>query len=145
MSEHELEILLMGYVDNELDDAQRARVDAALADDENLRRELAGMQRLKRLTSAANVDADADMEIDRFWGAVYNRMERHVAWALLVAGSLITSAGLLLLFFRNGAFPMALRVSVGCALAGFALLFWSVLRQRFKLIRHDRYSKEVHR
>ena len=145
MSEHELEILLMGYVDGELDDEQRARVEAALEDDPDLRRELAEMNQLKRLTDAAAQDEQVDIELDRFWGAVYNRMERHLAWALLLGGTLLVCAGLLLLFFKNGDFPLGLRISVGCAVAGFVIMFVSVLRERLHTLPHDRYSKEVHR
>ena len=140
----ELQILLTGYVDGELDEQQRARVEAALKEDAELRRELAGMRQLRALTDAC-LDETTDAELDRFWGAVYNRMERHAAWILLTGGLLFVCAGLLLLFFRNGNFPLALRVSVGCAVAGFLLMFWSVLRERMRVMPHDRYSREVHR
>jgi hypothetical protein len=145
MSDHELEILLMGYVDDELDEEQRARVEAALKEDENLRRELASMQALKDLTRAAQVDEKTDRELDRFWGTVYNRTERHVAWALLVGGSLFLTAAGLLLFFKNDDTPVVVRVAVGCAILGMLLMFASVLRERLRLLPHDRYSKEVHR
>ena len=145
MSEAELEILLMGYLDGELDDEQRSKVEAALREDENLRRELAEMTQLKRLTKAVSSDDEMDSEIGRFWGAVYNRTERHIAWVLLLAGVLILMSGVLLLFFKNGDFPLGLRISGGCALAGFLLLFCSVLRERMRTLRHDRYSREVHR
>ena len=145
MSEQELQILLMGYMDGELDEAQVARVEAALENDADLRRDLAEMKQLRRLTDAAGIDTITDDELDRFWGAVYNRMERHAAWVLLTGGLLLVVAGVLLIFFRNGAFPMALRISVGCALAGFVLMFVSVLRERMRMLPHDRYSREVHR
>ncbi len=145
MSEAELEILLMGYLDGELDDEQRRKVEAALEQAEDLRRELSEMRPLKRLTAAATSDDEMDSELDRFWGAVYNRTERHVAWVLLLGGALILLSGILLLFFKNGDYPLGLRISGACALAGFLLLVWSVLRQRLRVLRHDRYSREVHR
>jgi len=145
VSDAELEILLMGYLDGELDEEQRRRVEAALDRDEDLRRELSDMRQLKRLTAAAAPDDRTDSELDHFWGAVYNRTERRVAWVLLLGGALILLAGLLLLFFRNGNFALGLRISGGCALAGFLLLLWSVLRERLRILRHDRYSREVHR
>ena len=63
MSEAELEILLTGYLDGELDDEQRSKVEAALQEDEDLRRELAEMTQLKRLTKAASSDDEMDSEI----------------------------------------------------------------------------------
>ena len=145
MSEAELEILLMGYLDGELDDEQRRKVDAALQEDDDLRRELAEMTQLKRLTTAASSDDDMDSEIGRFWSAIYNRTERHLAWVLLLAGALILTSGVLVLLFKNGDFPLGLRIAGGCALAGLLLLFCSVLRKRLRTLRHDRYSREVHR
>ncbi|MHC4957795.1 MAG: zf-HC2 domain-containing protein [Planctomycetota bacterium] len=145
MSEQELEILLMGYVDDELDAEQRARVEAALKDDEGLRRELASMRALLDLTRAAQIDEKTDRELDRFWGTVYNRTERHLAWALIIGGTLFITAAALLLFFKNDDTPMVLRVAVGCAILGTVLMFASVLRERMRLLPHDRYSKEVHR
>ena len=139
-----MQVLLTGYVDGELDEEQRARVEAALQQDPGLRRELAGMRQLRALTDAC-LDDRTDAELGRFWGAVYNRLERQTAWILLTGGLFFVCAGVLLLFFRNGNFPLGLRISVACALAGFVLMFWSVLRERMRVMPHDRYSREVHR
>ena len=145
MSEKELSILLAGYVDGELDEAQRAQVESALENDPALREELDEMRRLKELTTGLGEPEAADGELDAFWNDVYNRLERHTAWILLVAGLVLLAAGVLVLFFRDPDTPWLLKVAVGSTVSGALLLTWSVWRERSRVLRHDRYSREVHR
>jgi anti-sigma factor RsiW len=145
MSDPEIQILLMGYVDGELDDAQRARVEHALADDAELRRELEEMRRLKDLTRAVRPDAESDEELSRFWGDVYNRLERNTAWMLLLFGfSGIIAAGCYL-FFTHPWPHWSIKVAGACGAVGTFLLLWSLWRERRRVLPHDRYSREVHR
>ncbi|MHC4930799.1 MAG: anti-sigma factor family protein [Planctomycetota bacterium] len=141
----ELQALLMGYLDGELDEDQRARVEAALEKDAELRRELDQMRQLKELTAGLGPDGDADNELDAFWGGVYNRLERRAAWILLVGGFLILVGLVLFLFFESEATPFGLKAAVACICLGALLLLWSVWRERCRVLPHDRYSREVHR
>jgi anti-sigma factor RsiW len=145
MTDEELRILLSGYLDGELDEEQSARVEAALARDPELRREAEELRQLKELTAAAGIDARADAELDAFWNDVYNRLERHTAWVLLLGGVLVLVAATLFFFFESPETPWVLKVSVACAGVGALLMLWSVWRERRKVLPHDRYSREVHR
>lgn len=142
MTEQELEILLSGYLDGELDDAQRARVEAALAADPALRREL---EEMRRVAAALGADERTEAELAAFWNDVYNRLERHVAWVLLLGGFLLLAGVVLFLFFRSPQAPWALKASVACAGVGALLMLWSVWRERRRVLPFDRYSREVHR
>jgi ferric-dicitrate binding protein FerR (iron transport regulator) len=145
MSEHELEVLLMGYVDGELDAADRRRVEEALARDPALQAELEGMRRLKDLTADLGIDDKTDAELKIFWGSVYNRMERHIGWMLLLAGVLgLTSLGLIL-FMESDKTHWVVKLLTGCMGVGALVLLWSVWRERMLVLPHDRYSKEIHR
>ena len=62
----------------ELDEADRRRVEEALASDPALQSELAEMRRLKDLTADLGFDDKTDAELKTFWGSVYNRMERRI-------------------------------------------------------------------
>jgi anti-sigma factor RsiW len=145
MTAEELRILLTGYLDGELDAEQRARVEAALAEDPELRSELEEMRQLKNLTTGIGIDARADADLRRFWNDVYNRLERHTAWILLLGGVLMLVAAALFFFFRSPETPGVLKASVACAAVGVLLMLWSVWRERRKVLPHDRYSREVHR
>ena len=145
MSEHELEILLMGYVDGELDEADRRRVEEALASDPALQAELEDMRRLKSLTADLGIDTKTDAELKSFWGSIYNRLERHTGWALLLAGVLgITCLGFFV-FMESETTHWSVKVLVGCMGLGALILLWSVLRERLHILPHDRYSREIHR
>jgi len=145
MSEHELEILLMGYVDGELDDSDRRRVEQALASDPALQSELEEMRRLKSLTAGLGIDEKTDTELKTFWGSIYNRLERHTGWALLLAGILgLTSLGFFV-FMESKSTHWSVKVLVGSMGLGALILLWSVLRERLHILPHDRYSREIHR
>jgi hypothetical protein len=139
----EIRILLTGYADGELDAALRARVEEALAKDPELRRELAELRMLKEAT--LGVDARTDAEIDAFWGAVYNRLERRAAWVLLLAGTAgVVGAGCYL-FFTHTSAHWSVKLAGASGLFGTVLMLSSVWRERRKALRHDRYAREVRR
>ncbi|MEM8885014.1 MAG: zf-HC2 domain-containing protein [Planctomycetota bacterium] len=145
MSEHELEVLLMGYVDGELDEADRRRVEEALENDPSLQRELEEMRRLNDLTASLGIDDKSDQELKAFWGSVYNRMERRIGWMLLLAGVLGLTALGLFLFLESDATHWSVKVLTAVMGLGALVLLWSVWRERMLLLPHDRYSKEIHR
>lgn len=145
MSEQELEILLMGYVDGELDEADRRRVEEALASDPALQAELEDMRRLKDLTADLGIDTKTDAELKTFWGSIYNKLERNTGWALLLAGVLGMTCLGFFVFMESETTHWSVKVLVGCMGLGALILLWSVLRERLHILPHDRYSREIHR
>jgi len=139
----EIRILLMGYADDELGPEDRARVEEALARDPELRKELAGMRRLKEATLGVDTIADADLEA--FWGTVYNRLERRAGWILLLAGTAgVVGAGCYLFFTHEWA-HWSVKLAGASGLLGTLVLVWSVWRERRRAMVHDRYAREVRR
>ncbi len=139
----EIRILLSGYADGELGPEDRARVEEALARDPELRRELAEMRRWKE--ALFGMDAVTDAELEAFWGAVYNRLERRAAWILLLAGSTgVVGAGCYLFFTHEWA-HWSVKLAGASGLLGTLLLLWSVWRERRRSLVHDRYAREVRR
>lgn len=139
----EIRILLTGYADNELGPEDRARVEAELARDPELRRELAELRRMKE--ALLGVDAVTDGEVEAFWGTIYNRLERRAAWILLLAGTTgVVGAGCYL-FFTHAWAHWSVKLAGASGLLGTLLLVWSVWRERSRALRHDRYAREVRR
>ena len=87
MGDDELRILLTGYLDGELGADDKARIERALFEDPELRAELDQMKGLLEMTEGLSLDERTDTEMEAFWGAVYNKLERHVAWVMLVLGA----------------------------------------------------------
>lgn len=144
MSE-EMRALLTGYADGELGEEDRVRVEAALAADPALRAELEETRRLREMMRGLGADAKTEAELSAFWGSVYNRMERHVAWLLLLSGFLCLAGSATVLLFTSPRTPWAVKAGAATAGLGALLLLWSVWRERWRVLRHDRYHREVHR
>ena len=139
----EIRILLTGYADGELGPEDRARVEEALAKDEELRKELSELRRLK--DALKGIDALTDAEVEAFWGTVYNRLERRAAWILLLAGTTgVVGAGCYLFFTHEWA-HWSVKLAGASGLLGTLLLVGSVWRERRRAMRHDRYAREVRR
>jgi ferric-dicitrate binding protein FerR (iron transport regulator) len=139
----EIRILLTGYADGELGPEDRARVEEALAKDPELRKELAELRRLK--DALIGIDAMSDAEVEAFWGTVYNRLERRVAWILLLAGTAgVVGAGCYLFFTHEWA-HWSVKLAGASGLLGTLLLVGSVWRERRRALRYDRYAREVRR
>jgi anti-sigma factor RsiW len=139
----EIRILLTGYADGELGPEDRARVEEALAKDPELRKELAELRRLK--DALIGIDAMSDADVEAFWGTIYNRLERRVAWILLLAGTAgVVGAGCYLFFTHEWA-HWSVKLAGASGLLGTLLLVGSVWRERRRAVRHDRYAREVRR
>jgi len=141
----ELRILLMGYLDGELDAEGRARVEAAMERDGALRAEYAEMRALRDATRALASDRAMDAGLEAFWGRVYNRLERRLAWVLLSGGVLGLLALGSVVFFLDPSTFWGVKVAAALAGAGLVGLFLSVLRERLTALPNDRYTREVHR
>ncbi len=145
MGDDELRILLTGYLDGELGADDKARIERALSEDPELRAELDQMKGLLEMTEGLSLDERTDTEMEAFWGAVYNKLERHVAWVMLVLGLGIVFLVGLVAFLTTPNLHWGLRAATACAGLGLAGLLWSVWRERRRVLPHDRYTHEVHR
>jgi hypothetical protein len=145
MSDERLKILLMGYIDGELSDVERAEVDTALKADAGLREEHQSMVELKELTAGFTVDQRTDAELEAYWSNIYNRLERHTGWVLLLVGCTVLFLIGVALFLADADVHWGVKTACACAGVGMFALLWSVWRERQRVLPHDRYTKEVHR
>jgi len=145
VSEERLNILLMGYIDGELGDQERAEVESALQSDAELRAVHKSMVELKELTAGFTVDQRTDAELDAYWSSVYNHLERHTGWVLLLIGCGVLFLAGVILFLTDTDVHWGVKVASACAGLGLAALLWSVWRERRRVLPHDRYTREVHR
>ena len=90
---------------------------------------------------------------DGFWFATYNRIERKVAWALIIVGSSIilvyalyelgkSAYALLQDFFAKPSWELFLSLAGILVAFGLLILFVSVIREKLYVRRHDPYLKE---
>jgi hypothetical protein len=144
--EEHYRVLISGYLDGELSPADLEELEAHLAQCATCQREVDVMRRLFWGTTSAFAVRDLSEETwDRFMDNVYNRLERRAGWTIFLLGL----AGLSLFgsytFFMEPWTSALVKVLIATPIAGLAILFISVLRQRLESAKTDRYSREVHR
>lgn len=139
-------VLLSGYLDDELPPEQRDEVEAHLAACPACQRELDDMRRLFWGTTAAFAASSLPEDTwEDFLDNVYNRLERNTGWAVFIIGALCLVLFGIYVFVREPWTNALVKVLLATPVAGLAILFISVLRQRLESAKTDRYSKEVHR
>ena len=139
----EHEALISGYLDGELDAAEKAKVERLLEEDDAFRREFQYMKQLVTATSQLGIESPPEEVWDTFLDGVYNRVERQTGWVLLISGVAILALIALYWFVAADWGSPLLKMVLGGAAAGLFILFVSVLRQRLRVARTDRYNKEV--
>lgn len=140
----EIRELMSGYLDNELDADQTARLETHLAQCPSCRDELEDMTLVVTAASTLTVDQPPEDVWDDFLGNVYARMERRLGWTLFWLGCAALGCFGLYEFFIVSTSSSVAKLATGSTIGGIVVLFVSVLRQRLAIRKSDRYSKNVH-
>ena len=140
--------LMMGYLDDELDADQQKTLQQHLDSCPACTAELEEFSQLKQITDDATLAQPEEVLWKQYWGGVYNRIERGAGWILF------SVAGILLLMYsgfklveelvKDPTVDIILKAGVVVLIAGLAMLFVSVLRERIYFRKNDRY-KDVRR
>jgi len=140
--------LMMGYLDDELDADQQKILQQHLDSCPTCTAELEEFSQLKQITDDAALAQPEDVLWKQYWGGIYNRIERGAGWILF------SVAGILLLMYsgfklveelvKDPTVDIILKAGVIVLIAGLAILFISVLRERIYFRKKDRY-KDVKR
>lgn len=126
--------LLSAFVDGELNPEDEARIRAHLEDNEESRREVEQLRRLKHMTGQMRLKEPPPEVWEVFWNSVYNRAERSLGWIFLTVGVVILGAwGLVQLataLVSTNAIPMVVKAGIFVLAAGTVTLLISVIRER---------------
>ncbi len=140
-----IHVLMSAYLDDELDDAERQRVERHIAACDACRAEFDAMEDVVQRASAMTVAEPPDEVWDRFLDNVYNRLERRVGWTIFILGCVAVLAFGSYHYIVDPWAPATVKTLVATPTVGVAVLFVSVLRQRLSVLRSDRYSRDVKR
>jgi len=132
--------LLSGYVDGELTQQQRQRVDVHCADCKDCRNDLVELSALRNSVGKAGL-SDFDQDV---WREMMNdttvKTSRGIGWLLLIGG-ILTAMGIGVGgFLFSPTIGIGEKLLVGAIYGGLALLFFSVLRQRLIERKTDKYK-----
>jgi len=144
----EASVLLMGYIDEELQPDGVRQIEDHLAVCVACRREEQEFRKLGEVTEDMLNEEIAVLDIDDAWQNIYRRLERSTGWLLLSAGLILLTgyAGWALLtdFFFDPEVPVIARIGVGATVAGVIVLLVSIGREALSKYGVERY-REVKR
>ena len=148
MTCHDYKDLLMGYLDNELSNEQKRQFEEHLSGCSECKEELKNFQKLKTITDEVTLVEPEDRIWQDYWSGIYNRIERGVGWIVFsVAAIILTIYGgykLIEEMIKDPNIEMMLKIGLLVLIAGLAILFVSVLRERLYFWKKDRY-KDIRR
>ena len=134
------EALLSGYLDGALTQQERQQVSLHLEGCPHCRAELADLSALRAAARGTAFAIPADDEWGELPRTAGSRALRLGGWMLvLVWLAVVVGSGLVELM--RAAVPAWERVAVAGVVAGLALLLLSVLLDRLRELRHDRYRR----
>jgi predicted anti-sigma-YlaC factor YlaD len=139
---------MMGYLDNELDDEQKQTLQEHLNECKECSAELEQFKKLKHVTDSVKLAEPEDEIWEKYWSGVYNRFERGIGWILMsVTGIALVIYGLFKMvegIIKDPQVETVLKIAILAFIAGLAVLFVSILRERLYFWKKDRY-KDVRR
>ena len=140
--------LMMGALDGELSDADGAELHRLLDGDPALRAEWDRLEKVKEVTSTMALRTPPEEIWETYWTSVYHRFERGVGWVLLSLGAIVTlSYGLwqaAQALMSDATIPAFIKASILVAIVGAAIVFVSVIREKWFIHRSDPY-KDIQR
>ena len=141
----EYRLLMMEYLDGELDREALKTVEKHLATCRECSRELDSMKRLKAVTSKIQFTQPEEEVWKMYWDQVYNRVERGLGWILASVGAIILLSFGAFHFFQdflmNPEEPLVMKIGISAAVLGAIVLFISVLRERLFIRKTDKYRE----
>jgi len=134
------EVLLSGYLDGELTQAEEQRVRIHLEDHPDARALLEGMRRTREATMTTRLKVPEDIQWDERARGPLSLLTRRLGWLMLIAWTVGVAAYGLWQFFTSPE-HLVEKLVAASAVSGFGLLFVSVLLDRVRDARTDRYRR----
>ncbi len=146
MDHQKIKELISSYLDGELDEEQKKRVEEHFAQCPECKKEVEEMGKFEEVMTQMELKKPPKEVWLLYWASVYNRLERRIGWILFSIGAMI------FLFFggykmvegiiQDQTTPLILKVGILVFMAGIIVLLVSVIRERLFVRKRERY-KEV--
>lgn len=148
MNSHEkYKILMMKYMEGEITEDEKYEFEEHIKTCRECNEEVQEFQKLKEVMKGMRYKKPPDEIWKTYWSRVYNRIERGLGW-------IFTSIGAIILLIYGGfkgveglikdpGVAIIAKIGILSGIAGLAILFVSVLRERIFISKSDKYSKEV--
>jgi anti-sigma factor RsiW len=134
-----LESLLSGYLDGELTQEDRQRVELHIESCSRCRHAYEKMSELRDGIGKLSFDEMSTEEWDRMMNDVGVRASRGFGWLFYIAGLIVLMGYAAFEFMRDDTVDAIVKTSVAAIVLGLLLLLMSVLRQRLIAAKSDKY------
>jgi len=134
------ESLLSGYLDGELTQADNQRVRLRLEDDPEAHKTMIEMRRIREAARSTRLAVPADEEWNEAPRSVGSRWFRRSGWMLLCGWGIVL-VGLAVWGLIVGPEEWWQKLLAVAVAGGPVLLFLSILTDRLKVMKHDRYRR----
>lgn len=136
--------LMMAALDEEIDEAGRLELEAALQNDPSLDAEWRRFNHLQEVTRMSRIAQPPDAVFTEYWQDVYHRLERRTAWILISLGALVVGAwGLWQIvqdILADATTPPLVKAGLFALLFGGLVLSVSVAREKLTVRRRDPFE-----
>jgi hypothetical protein len=139
IDEHVVE-QLSGYVDGELTQQQRQRVDVHCGSCKECAKDLHELQELRESIGNARLSNRNQDEWREMMNDTTVQTTRGIGWLLLIGGVLVCMGIGVFVFLFGSSVSLVEKLIVSAIYGGLALLFYSVLRQRLIERKTDKYK-----
>ena len=131
---------LSGYLDGELTQQERQRIDLHLADCAECRTAYEDLRALRQRLGKSGLGAGSEKEWREEMDDLGVKLSRGVGWVLFLAAAVIIVGTLVVLFLFDPGVPGAWKFVISLFYLGLLVLFGSVLRQRLIERKTDKYK-----
>ncbi len=140
--------LMEKYLENDLSEDESIEFDKIIQNSPELKKEIDEQKKVKEVLSKMKLKNPSKEIWDDYWLGIYNRLERGIAWIAISLGLLVifgySSYEMVQSMINDTHTPPFVKVAVGVLIFGVLVLLWSLLREKFKTSKNDKY-KEVQR
>ena len=136
----EMRELLSGYIDGELTQQQRQRVELLCAENEAYAQELEALSSLRAEVRAAKLSQFGEDTWRETMADTSVKTARGIGWLLLIGGVLACAGIAVIAFLTDPSIELRAKLIAGAIYGGLGILFISVLRQRLIERKTDKYK-----
>ena len=135
-----IEGMLSGYLDGELTQQDRQRVEVHVGTCADCAKTLAELERLRQGIGDLAPPEPTDEQWSRMMRITVTKTSRGLGWLLGIGGYLILAGYAAYAFAKDDTVDTVLKVGVVGLVAGIGLLLFSVLIERLRARKSDRYK-----
>ncbi len=135
----EIEKLLTFYIDKEISNEEKEVVEFHLASCPNCQNTMNQYIKLKKTSSEISFIEPPAARMESYWANISSRLSRGGGWIFLVAGSIILVLYAIYRFAVDPGIQSIIKITIAAIAIGIIFLFISVLIDRIKSLKTDRY------